>query len=114
MKNTFISFAFLFASAVAFALGDIAAAKSAANDISSALGQGSLADGGSFPIDGMLTFASDRSIGTLVKQYASSGNRLGFRKSLWIQLFGRSEIHGAVDHGQGIGSKQSTVVLLPV
>ena len=94
MKNTFISFAFLFASAVAFALGDITAAKSAANDISSALGQDSatglpylrvlvvnrsgapiqsvttsaaaapsshtvtLADGGAFPIDGMLTFAS--------------------------------------------------------
>ncbi len=41
MKTALISVAFLFASAVAFAIGDITAARSAASDISAALGQDS-------------------------------------------------------------------------
>jgi hypothetical protein len=39
MKTTLIGFAFLIASAVAFAFGNITAARSAANDISAALGR---------------------------------------------------------------------------
>jgi hypothetical protein len=39
MKNALRAFAFLLASAAAFAIGDVTAARSAANDISSALGQ---------------------------------------------------------------------------
>jgi hypothetical protein len=39
MKTTLVGVAFLFVSAVAFAVGDITAAKSAENDISSALGR---------------------------------------------------------------------------
>jgi hypothetical protein len=39
MKNMFIGFAFVFASAAAFAIGNVTAARSAADDISSALGQ---------------------------------------------------------------------------
>jgi len=41
MRNTVIGFAFLLASATAFAVGDITAAKSAENDISAALGRDS-------------------------------------------------------------------------
>jgi hypothetical protein len=39
MKHMFIGFAFVLASAVAFAIGNVTAARSAANDIGSALGQ---------------------------------------------------------------------------
>jgi hypothetical protein len=39
MKNMFIGFGFVLASAAAFALGNVTAARSAADDISSALGQ---------------------------------------------------------------------------